>query len=278
MAEPKWAHPEAIEREYTRAVKQYARRCQRAVNELLMPEIPRLIERAGLRGDALAESEEPDEGTWADELDTILGVILAALFGRRAQQIFEGMKGPAAAVEVGIPEFGRRVERFNLRQFIKQLQRVYGEGYSRAEPDIDALMRAWELENLKLIRSIPEQYVDKLQGVVIRAISEGQSATGVRDAIRATYDQPLNRAETIAVDQIGKLNARITEYRQKNIGIKEYRWRGVLDFRERPHHRRREGETFRWSKPPWDGHPGQPIRCRCWAQPVWPPRDDVTLT
>ncbi|MBW5801181.1 phage minor head protein [Halomonas elongata] len=278
MPEPKWAHPEAIEREYTKTLKQYARRCQRACNELLMPEVPRLVEMAGMRSDALGESEESNEGTWADRLNEILGTVLAALLGRRAQQVFEGMAGPALASDVGVAEFGERVSRFNLRQFVKLVRRVYGEPYAKAEPDLAALMRAWELENLKLIRSIPEQYVDKLQGVVIRAISEGQSATAVRDAIRATYDQPLNRAETIAIDQIGKLNARITEYRQKNIGIKEYRWRGVMDWRERPHHRRRENKVFRWKRPPWDGHPGQPVRCRCWAQPVWPRRDDVTLS
>lgn len=278
MARPKWAHPEAIESEYVKSVTQYASRCQRAVDELLMPEIPRLVEMAAIRGDALAEGEEENQGTWADWLSSVLGVVLAALFGRRAQQIFEGMQGPATASDIGVPEFGRRAERFNLRQFLRQVRRVYGEDYSRAEPNLAAMMRAWELENLTLIRSIPEQYVDKLQGVVTRAISEGQTVEAVRDAIRATYDQPLNRAELIAVDQIGKLNARLTEYRQRNIGIKAYNWRGVLDDRERLIHRLREGKTFLWSKPPPDGHPGMPVRCRCWAEPEWPSRDEVRLS
>ncbi|MDT8894193.1 minor capsid protein [Halomonas sp. I1] len=277
MAEPKWAHPEAIEREYTKTLKQYARRCQRAVNELMMPEVPRLVEMAGMRGDALGESEEENEGTWADRLNEILGTVLAALLGRRAQQVFEGMAGPASASDVGVTEFGERVSRFNLRQFVKLVRRVYGEPYSKAEPDLDKLMRAWELENLKLIRSIPERYVDDLQGVIIRAINEGQSATDLRDTIRATYDKPVNRAQLIANDQISKLNAQITKYRQQAIGIDEYYWRGVLDWRERAHHRRREREAFKWSKPPRDGHPGQPIHCRCWASPKWPPRDEVTL-
>ncbi|WP_328717282.1 phage minor head protein [Halomonas elongata] len=277
MPEPKWAHPEAIEREYTKTLKQYARRCQRACNELLMPEVPRLVEMADMRSDALGESEESDEGTWADRLNEILGTVLAALLGRRAQQVFEGMAGPASASDVGVAEFGERVSRFNLRQFVKLVRRVYGEPYAKAEPDLDKLMRAWELENLKLIRSIPERYVDDLQGAIIRAINEGQSATDLRDTIRATYDKPVNRAQLIANDQIGKLNGRLTQYRQQAIGIDEYYWRGVLDWRERAHHRRRERKAFKWSKPPWDGHPGQPIHCRCWASPKWPPRDEVTL-
>ncbi len=82
------------------------------------------------------------------------------------------MAGPASASDVGVAEFGERVSRFNLRQFVKLVRRVYGEPYAKAEPDLDKLMRAWELENLKLIRSIPERYVDDLQGVIIRAINE----------------------------------------------------------------------------------------------------------
>jgi uncharacterized protein with gpF-like domain len=34
-------------------------------------------------------------------------------------------------------------------------------------------------------------------------------------------------------------------------------------------HHHREGKTYRDSKPPPDGHPGEPIRCRCWREPVF---------
>lgn len=277
MAEPKWSHPEALERRYTKALRQYARRCQRASNEMLLPEIEALVIKAGLRGDALDE-ESTDEGSWADDLAALLLAMLAGLRGRSRLEIFVGMAGPDSPDDVGVTEYGAEVERFNMNQWQKQIERQYGERYARSEPWMQGLMRAWELENLKLIRSIPEQYIDQLQGVVTRAISEGLSVTAVKDAVRATYDQPLNRAELIAVDQVGKLNARITRYRQEAIGIKGYIWRGVLDDRERRAHVLREKQRFLWSKPPYDGHPGEAIRCRCWAAPDWPSRDQVQLS
>ena len=33
-------------------------------------------------------------------------------------------------------------------------------------------------------------------------------------------------------------------------------------------HWEREGQEFRWDQPPEDGHPGQPIECRCSAEPI----------
>ena len=48
------------------------------------------------------------------------------------------------------------------------------------------------------------------------------------------------------------------------------RWRTVGDSRVRTAHRAREGQIFAWDKPPSDGHPGQPINCRCYAEPIIP--------
>lgn len=276
---PKWNPPTGIERAYEKALKQYARRLQRASNELLMPELPDLVYLARrYRPDALENSEEASEGSWVDHLNAILTNVLGAALGTKLANIFAGMKGPGSASDIGVARFGDQVSEHSKRQMIRQVKAAYGENYRRTEPWLQDLLRAWELENLKLIRSIPERYVDDLQGTIIRAINEGQSVTALRDTIRATYDQPVNRARLIANDQIGKLHSRLTQYRQESIGIKSYRWRGVMDARERPHHRRREGDEFAWKKPPYDGHPGQAIQCRCWAQPVWPSRDDVKLS
>ena len=48
-----------------------------------------------------------------------------------------------------------------------------------------------------------------------------------------------------------------------------------VDERERAHHVDREGKEFNWDKPPDDGHPGQPILCRCYAEAVLPEFDEL---
>lgn len=271
--QPRWAHPEALEREYQRDIERVAKQCRKVVNELVMPEISSLHEMANrYRPDSIGS--ETDEGTWVDRLNTLLNSVLSLTVGYSAFRAFTG--GQSEGVDVR--RFGQRIKDFNLRQIRRLTRARYGEAYNRAEPWLDDLMRAWELENLKLIRSIPEQYVDNLQGTIIRAINEGQNVTTLKETIRATYEQPVNRAQLIANDQIAKLNANLTEYRQRAAGVKEYKWNTVVDGRERDEHRRRNGKTFRWVDPPPDGHPGIPIRCRCYPTAVWPERDDARLS
>jgi SPP1 gp7 family putative phage head morphogenesis protein len=180
-----------------------------------------------------------------------------------------------AVLQSVITMFGERMDRFNSRQFHETLRSAYGVDIFVTEPGLAPLMRVWEAENLRLIRSIPSQYVEQLQGRIVAAVQRGETVRSLTKLIRETYNLPMNRAELIARDQIGKLNGRLTAYRQQNVGIKEYRWRGTLDERERDEHVEREGETFSWDKPPPDGHPGQPIRCRCWPEAVLPSLDDL---
>ena len=275
MVRPKWAHPEAIEREYQREIERVAKQCRVEINKQVMPEVSALHEMATrYRPDSIGD--DGDQGTWIDRLNRLLNSVLSVTLGSSAFRAFTGSTANFDGVDVR--RFAERIKDFNLRQARKLTRARYGEAYNRAEPWLDDLMRAWELENLKLIRSIPEQYVDNLQGTIIRAINEGQNVTQLKETIRATYDQPVNRAQLIANDQVGKLNANLTEYRQKSVGIAEYTWRTVMDGRERPEHGRRNGETFSWKRPPSDGHPGMAVRCRCFAEPKWPSRDEVTLT
>ena len=54
---------------------------------------------------------------------------------------------------------------------------------------------------------------------------------------------------------------------QQKLGITHYTWRTSQDERVRHEHVLRDGRRFAWDNPPDDGHPGQPIRCRCVAEP-----------
>lgn len=268
----RWNHPKAIEDRYAVALRKIGREVSSQAREQLVPELGRLVDMARERSDAI-DDDDQDNSTWSGILAAILLSILSGTRRSRSYLIVIGspmpQEGPtswlssaeqAGASRQSVADFGQRTNDFNLRQIQKLTRSKYGEAYRKAE-SLGDLMAAWERENLKLIRSIPEQYVEKLQGIVTRAISNGTDVRELTEKIRETYDQPINRAELIARDQIGKLNANITRYRQMKAGIKSYKWRGILDNRERHVHREREGLSFEWSKPPYDGHPGQPIHC-----------------
>jgi len=284
---PRLQQPVGIERQYAKALKQYARRLGKACNLILIPEVPRLVESANrYRPD---DAATPVAGrSWVDLLagllESTLGVVtgvqdvgLAAVIGSNQPEV-EALPGPSSADEIGVVVYAEQISEHGLRQIRRMTKAQYGEQYAKDEPWLTDMLRAWEAQNLSLIRSIPERYVEELQGTVIRAINEGQSATDLAATIKGTYDKPVKRAQLIADDQVGKLHSQLAQARQQAIGVKEYAWRGILDARERPEHRRREGRTYQWSNPPSDGHPGSAVRCRCYGQPIWPPRDKVTLT
>ena len=282
---PRPQQPVGIERQYAKALKQYARRLGKACNLILVPEVPRLVEMAKrYRPDAASAVADR---SWVDQLsellETTLGVVtgvqeagLAAAIGRYRSEL-DDMPGPSTIDAIGVAGFAEEISEHGRRQIIRMTKAQYGEQYARAEPWLADMLRSWEAQNLSLIRSIPERYVQDLEGTVIRAINEGQSATDLAATIKSTYDQPVKRAQLIADDQVGKLHSQLAQARQRAIGVKEYVWRGILDARERPEHRRREGKTYEWSNPPSDGHPGQSVRCRCYGQPVFPPRDKARL-
>jgi len=250
----RWLYPAGVERDYTRRLVAVATSVTEAVE-------PRVLRALGLRQDV---ADPSIDAGWYD------GLVQALQAGTNLSSVQDQVLGPL------ISEFARRTTTFNKQQFHGVLRSAYGVNVFTADPELRDLMRVWEGENLKLIKSIPSQYVDQLRGKVTAAVQSGQSLRDVVKLVKKTGDMAKGRAELIARDQVGKLNGDITQARQQGIGVEEYRWRGVRDGRERAEHLAREGKTYRWDSPPDDGHPGQPIRCRCGAEAVLPDLDDLS--
>lgn len=245
-----WLFPAAEEREYVRALRAVADDIEAAVRAEVLP---------ALRADGV---EEIPESSGAAE-------VLRVAFVRALQRI--DLTGALQKVT----DFARRVSGFNKQQFHAVIRSAYEVDVFVQEPWLLDVMKAWESQNIALIKSIPEQALTRMHGKALAAVQRGALWRDVQKELIAEFDLPRGRAELIARDQIGKLNAQLTEERQKEIGVNQYRWRGVLDGRERDEHRDREGQVFDWAKPPEDGHPGIPIQCRCHAEPVLPLLDDL---
>lgn len=248
----KWLRPRAIEREYTLLLSGVAVLMAEAVSQHVVPALL-------LRQDAIEDI--PESAGWYE--------VLRRSFLRAAAEI------RLEPVTSRIAQFAERVARFNKQQFHSVMRSAYGVNVLQSEPWLNDSLRAWESENIKLIRSIPQQSLERLHGKVLNAVRAGRPMRELRDLIRREYGVTNSRAELIARDQIGKLNGELTEERQTGIGVKRYKWRGSLDERERDEHVAREGMEFSWDKPPPDGHPGEPIQCRCSAEPILPLLEDL---
>lgn len=164
---------------------------------------------------------------------------------------------------------------FNKKQFHKVLKSAYGVNIFVSEPWLNDPLVLAELDNIDLIKNISRDLHDRLRGRFVRAVRNGERWESVKADLEKLFNLPKKRATLIARDQIGKLNGQLTRLRQENIGVKSYIWRGMLDERERERHVEREGKQFHWDEAPEDGHPGQPILCRCYAEAVLPDFDEL---
>lgn len=246
----KWLYPLAIERRYQSIVTGIADECVAQVKANIKPIL------SEIRQDALGDI--PQSTGWYERLRVAM---LTALAGTQNEVNYV----------VGIlPDIANRIDTFNDGEFKKVFKSVYAVDIFSNEPWLRDKLLQWEAQNIKLIRSIPEQYLDSLHGKIVAAVEAGQHPRDLAKVIEATYDIPRNRARLIARDQTSKLQGQLTRERQIDAGIDSYLWRGVLDERERDLHVEREGQQFKWTEPPSDGHPGQPIQCRCWAEGVFP--------
>lgn len=247
-----WVYPSAIEREYVKYLTSISHNITSEVQNRLDSLKPYF--NNAIRQDSFSDLFSQ----WLEEL------LAAVLFFVDENQI-----------KIFVSDFLQQTNNFNKAQLHRILKKAYGVNIFINEPHLVEVLKMFELENLKLIKSIPTQYVDRLRFKIIEAVRKGTRWENLAKDIQESFNIPKSRAELIARDQIGKLNGQLTKIRQQRLGITHYIWRGMLDERERELHVEREGVMFAWDNPPSDGHPGEPIRCRCYAEAVLPEIDEI---
>ena len=123
-------------------------------------------------------------------------------------------------------------------------------------------------ESIRLVEDAHRRYAAD-----VRAVFGDPENTGLRvEVLQAKLlergNVSISQAELVARDQTTKLLGGLNQARQVEAGITEYIWSTSRDERVRDEHAERDGQKFSWDDPPEDGHPGEPIQCRCSATPV----------
>lgn len=161
-------------------------------------------------------------------------------------------------------------ESFNRNLFIREINQAVGVSMREVikRDGVDIYVEQSVNDNIGLIKTIPEEYHQRLRKVVNDGIDSGNDAFSIRKQILDLGYSTEKRARFIARDQVAKLNAAVTQARQTKVGVTHYFWRTSRDERVRPSHEEKEGNRYAWSDPPSDtGHPGQDYQCRCSAEP-----------
>lgn len=149
---------------------------------------------------------------------------------------------------------------------------IVGEGIGNT---IEAAIQ----RNVALIRGLTGDVAKRIEAALLNELTTGLNNAEIAEILTREFGIGRRRAALIARDQAASFNGDLNRIRQTALGVTEYVWSTSLDERvrgnpegrypnARPSHWDREGKTFKWSSPPSDGHPGQPINCRCTARAV----------
>ncbi len=193
----------------------------------------------------------------------------------RAGILRAGGYGPAVDAKIGIPPTSKQLGLIDIAPTpveVKQIQTFADQG-------------------VRLIKRLEQSHLAGLEDLIAQAARSGQRYTQLRDEIVKRTGVSVRHAELIARDQIGKLNAKITQDTQAAAGIESYIWRTANDQRVRgnpagPYRKSRQDHwglrdtEHRWDDPPKGAgpyneaaHPGESPLCRCYADPKLP--DDL---
>ena len=193
-------------------------------------------------------------------------------------KIAKDMVDPASRTIKKMHALGPQVNNFNKAEWTKLIRSQYGVNPTNEDPEaLKPLMEQWAKNNAALIKDIPVKTMDQIQEATIAALQSGQSTKDmtakVFNIMSERTDVSDSRAKLIARDQVAKLNGKLTQERQRDIGVEGYIWRTVGDERVRETHQEVDGDYYSWDEPPaeTDGnHPGEDYQCRCWAEPSLP--------
>lgn len=145
---------------------------------------------------------------------------------------------------------------------------------------LDTVKAEWKAQQSRLVDSIVNTYIEKLQIIVSNAVLCGTAMSEVKEEIKVLLNTTDKRAKFIARNEVGNLNGIITMRRQVDCGIGVYQWSSSHDERVRPSHAEMDGKYFYWNSdkvgefngikvyPSPKYHPSMDYNCRCVALPV----------
>lgn len=155
--------------------------------------------------------------------------------------------------------------------FMKRVKAVYGIDLSGlASNQIDSPMiqelTLWASELIQDVSSTVKKQVST-EIIASRAIRATQNEVAAR--VNEVLKKADRRAELIGADMSQKFSEKFIEAQSVEAGGDEYVWNHSFRPNPRRHHVERQGNKYKWSKPPYDGPPGHLPNCRCTAEPVF---------
>ena len=131
------------------------------------------------------------------------------------------------------------------------------------------------VENVNLIKSIPDTYFSKIESIVMRNYASGGDTFAIKNELIALTGVTKKRAALIARDQVSKANSNVNKTRALEVGITDAIWMHSHAGKEpRQSHVKANGKQFKLAEGCLiDGQyiqAGELINCRCTHRSVLP--------
>jgi SPP1 gp7 family putative phage head morphogenesis protein len=177
-----------------------------------------------------------------------------------------------AAALVGLTAWVASLDRWQRNKWAGVILTRTGLDLGQALPFVQdrEAVRASVAWATSLIRDVNQQLRNRVQSAVMASISLRENKEQLTRRLSEVFAKARRRADLIARDQAHKIAAKMLETRHRDAGLTEYVWLHSFLPNPRRHHVERQGQRFKWNRPPRDGHPGHAPHCRCTAAAVLP--------
>lgn len=237
---------------------QYVETYHAALYDLSIPSQPRTIQDAYWSGTHIYMDSWPD----------IIAAALRRLLARWTSPFAQKQAQDIAT------QFVRTSLDDNLRR-----SRSVGIDLYGGNQELQDYMSAAAFQNANLIKSIPVQYLEQVQNIVMGNMRQGMRPSYIEQQLVKQFGVTTRRAKLIARDQTSKIQGEMNRIRQVNSGLEYFQWITSHDERVRHSHTVAGDKVtaygkgvYKWSDLPIvDGvpsYPGSAVQCRCIAKPV----------
>jgi len=177
-------------------------------------------------------------------------------------------------------ERSQRYSTTTVHRSLKQLTGGLSLNTGIVTPELAEVSKAIIAENVSLIKSIPEEYLNDVTGAVMRSIS-GAGMFDLQPEIQKYSGATERRAKLIALDQTRKTYSLISKVKMESLGVTHFIWLHTGGSQSpRESHVEIDGHIFSFENliaeqralgvPERDlGYVGVPVNCRCRAIAVF---------
>lgn len=243
---------------YNAALQRIARAVKRDIDEVIVPLVKQYAPE-------YVQDSTPTLDGWADSIARALQFLLGKWLSPVARQAAESIASEFVRTQVSVNSRGRRSVGIDV--------------FSNSQQARDYLEAA-TFQNAMLITSIPAQYLEQVQNIVMTNMRAGMRPSYIEAQLVQQFGVTARRAKMIARDQTAKVQGELNKRKQTASGFEYFRWVDSHDQRVRHRHREIADKVtdygkgvYRWDDLPLSDkgepiQPGSDYQCRCVAVAV----------